>query len=75
MRWTVWAGVIWLQIGTSDRHVIEPSCSMKSGEILDQLSSCELVHMNAAENLYSIASLFIRQQSLALSLPPSYMDR
>jgi len=44
----------------NERHIIEPSCYMKSGEILDQLSSCELLHMKAAEHRYSIAWLFIR---------------
>jgi hypothetical protein len=38
----MWAGFIWLRIGTSGglffEHCYEPSGSIKGGEILDQLS-------------------------------------
>ena len=51
------AGAIWLWIGKNDSHIITRSCSMKSKEILDQPSICELLHMNAAEHRYSTAWL------------------
>ena len=49
------AGVIWFWTGKMKDISFEPSCYMKNGEILDQPSSCELLHMSAAEHRHSIA--------------------